>query len=597
MYVHTPMVDAAAALPSHESSSHVNAPLQSRQYRQEHASSPSLLPSSVSSYSSASSSPPRSPASQSPPDQINVIELSSSHPAVVEQSLRSSPLRLDANACSSIDRRSSLHTSRLVALKANVKSLLMDDASFDTTISWCLVIVAFIIRFYRLAVPASVVFDEFHFGKFVDNLLKRELLFDIHPPLGKLTLAALGYLAGYRPVEGFAYDRIGKEYGSVLFYPLREIAAMFGTATVPLVYATARTLGVSWLGSLLTAGLYCFDNLNVIESRLILMDSQIMFYLVLSLFCAFKLFQSRPYTLRRYFWLTATAIVCGLSMSIKWTALATPALIAIVSFFGLHFLPDPLSILECAWAASCGVAVYMFFFYIHFKVVIKNGPGAPFFPESFRRTLIGHPSYDPAATKPSFLWLFWYTNKTMLATNASIKTRHRWESYWYWWVVNWRGLLYFNRQETDTKRWASVYLLCNPVVCWFCAFCVAVMLAIVLYMTRYRDFVFGKSQVGRHRRNVTSSCLFLVCGWLFNLLPYILVDRSAFVYHYLPGLLYAQLLSGFMIDQLPRPLGVISVVVSLSACIASFFYFAPWTYCFALTSEEHASMRWMGRWD
>lgn len=486
---------------------------------------------------------------------------------------------------------------QLVSRAYSVLTLLDSFAPSDASIAWCLLFVAFIVRFYRLAVPASVVFDEFHFGKFVDNLLKRELLFDIHPPLGKLTLAGLGYLAGYRPVEGFAYDQIGKEYGSVLFYPLREIAAVFGTVTVPLVYVTARALDVSWLGSLLPAGLYCFDNLNIIESRLILMDSQIMFYLVLSLYCALRLFKTGPATFRRFYWLTVTGIVCGLSMSIKWTALATPALIGIVSFFGLHFLPEPLTILECVWAGLCGIAVYVFFFYLHFQIVIKNGPGAPFFPESFQRTLIGHPKFDPSANRPSFLWLFWYTNKTMLATNAAIKTRHRWESYWYWWVVNWRGLLYFNRQEQVNNRWASVYLLCNPIVCWFCAVCVAIMLVTVLFMTRYRDAAFSKGRLGDLRRNAVSTCMFLVCGWLFNLLPYILVDRSAFVYHYLPGLLYAQLLSGVMVDQLPRPVGLASVLLALIASIASFIYFVPWTYCFPLTSEQHAAMRWTGRWD
>lgn len=278
--------------------------------------------------------------------------------------------------------------------------------------------------------PELAAFDELHFGRFVDNLLNRQLLFDIHPPLGKLTLAAFGYLAGYRPVAGFNYDAIGKVYGSVLYYPLREIAAIFGTATVPLLYRTARLLDVSWVGSLLSACLYCFDNLNVIESRLILMDSQIMFYLVLSLYCALQLWKSPARSISRLVWLTATGVVCGLSISVKWTALATPALIAIVSFFGAHFTNDPLSLVECLWAGFSGMVFYVVFFYIHFQVCFKDGPGAPFFPDEFRRTLVGHKLYDPAAKRSSFWSLLWYTNKTMLHSNASIMTRHTWESYW-----------------------------------------------------------------------------------------------------------------------------------------------------------------------
>lgn len=46
----------------------------------------------------------------------------------------------------------------------------------------------------RLGAPDSVVFDEYHFGRFLNNYLTGNYLFDIHPPLGKLTMAAWGYV-------------------------------------------------------------------------------------------------------------------------------------------------------------------------------------------------------------------------------------------------------------------------------------------------------------------------------------------------------------------------------------------------------------------
>lgn len=472
-----------------------------------------------------------------------------------------------------------------------------EEAAMDRMIWWTLLVVAYGVRFYRLGVPASVVFDEFHFGKFVDNTIKREIMFDIHPPLGKLTLAGLGYLAGYRPVEGFGYDSIGKDYGAVLYYPLREVSAVFGTLTVPIVYSTARLLDVSWVGALVAAGLYCFDSLNVIESRLILMDSQIMFYLVLSLNCSLRLWRTPRDSRSRFIWLTLTGLVCGLSFSVKWTALATPALVALVSFFGLHFLRYPLSIGECAWAGFVGVSLYVWFFYVFFTVHTRDGPGAAFFRDEFKRTLVGHTSYDPTASRESFWRLFVYLNRTMLATNAAIKTRHQWESYWYWWVVNWRGVLYFNR-EVSAGQWAAVYLIGNPMVCWLCGACVFGVLMFALYVARNRDGVTCmRGRSGRPRRQALQTCMFLVCGWLMNLLPYILVDRSAFVYHYLPGLLYAQLLAGVMIDQLPRRASLVTAAVVLCATVATYAFFSPWVYCIPLTKDGHAARRWFGRWD
>jgi hypothetical protein len=51
----------------------------------------------------------------------------------------------------------------------------------------------------QLPNPAGVVFDESHFGGFTENYLNRRYFFDIHPPLGKLTMSLYAHLRGYKP--------------------------------------------------------------------------------------------------------------------------------------------------------------------------------------------------------------------------------------------------------------------------------------------------------------------------------------------------------------------------------------------------------------
>ena len=43
---------------------------------------------------------------------------------------------------------------------------------------------------------------------------------------------------------------------------------------------------------------------------------------------------------------------------------------------------------------------------------------------------------------------------------------------------------------------------------------------------------------------------FCVITYSLNLLPYIAVNRSAFCYHYMPALMYAELLSALTMDRL-----------------------------------------------
>lgn len=49
-----------------------------------------------------------------------------------------------------------------------------------------LFILGLLTRFWRLREPPAVVFDEFHFGNFVQKYMRGKYLFDIHPPLGEM---------------------------------------------------------------------------------------------------------------------------------------------------------------------------------------------------------------------------------------------------------------------------------------------------------------------------------------------------------------------------------------------------------------------------
>ena len=63
---------------------------------------------------------------------------------------------------------------------------------------------------------------------------------------------------------------------------------MFGCFLPPLVYALLRQFRVTRAGAIVGGCLVNFDMLNLMESRLILTDSQLMFYSALSLYVALR---------------------------------------------------------------------------------------------------------------------------------------------------------------------------------------------------------------------------------------------------------------------------------------------------------------------
>ena len=96
-------------------------------------------------------------------------------------------------------------------------------------------------------------------------------------------------LFGYRPTNiSFA---VGTEYPSRDYIIPRATSALFGTFCVPLFYLICRELSLSREASVVGVLLPLFDIMLTTQSRYILIDSQLLFYIALTLLCALRLFR------------------------------------------------------------------------------------------------------------------------------------------------------------------------------------------------------------------------------------------------------------------------------------------------------------------
>lgn len=448
------------------------------------------------------------------------------------------------------------------------------------------------------------VFDEVHFGNFVDNYITGQYLFDIHPPLGKLTLAAAAKLGGYKS-QNFSFEQIGTPFGDVVYLPQRALAALVGSLIPPVMFLTGRALDLSVLVSVTAGAAAVFDNLLCIESRLILTDSQLIFFVQAALLCALKLWATPKSTPRRYMWLLLTAVFGGCAISTKWTALVAPGLIAVVSLTGLVFpVEGMLDVLEMAVAGVVALSIYVGCFWLHFKLLPRSGAGDAFMAMDFRKTLIGSPQYDSKVEKPSFSVLFRYLNWEMLRANKDIKTRHPWETKWYEWLYNARGVLYLD-EEVDGGKQERVYLLSNPALpiitgLGVIACIIIVIVTPIVYMRTKKRMAASEQlpEVLGQLRKRWGVILFFLFGWIANLMPYIGIERCTFLYHVLPAQQIGSILTMIALEQLPTKLKIrqtacIIVIVSLGA---AFYHWRAWTYALPRTIAEHEKLQWMPRW-
>lgn len=135
--------------------------------------------------------------------------------------------------------------------------------------------------------------DEAHFGKFGSYYLKREFYTDVHPPLGKMLVGLAGYINGYNGTFEFTSASPYPEW--VNFVGMRIFLATFGALAVPLGFLTAVALNLSPPACCLVAAMMLFENGFIGISRLILLDSMLLFFTVSTTFglALFKNFHDR----------------------------------------------------------------------------------------------------------------------------------------------------------------------------------------------------------------------------------------------------------------------------------------------------------------
>lgn len=278
-------------------------------------------------------------------------------------------------------------------------------------ISWIFVFllcgVGFLIRF-QLENPPEVVFDEVHFGGFLSSYVKQEFFFDVHPPLGKLLLGFAGVLGGYNGTRipdlgSFSFKNIGLPYGDVPYVQMRMLPAIFGVLTAPVGYVTMRNFGFSQVAALLTGLLVIFENSLVCQSRLILLDSFLVFFTALTalMYSEFLRYKNEPFSNAWWRSLTLVGVSLGLTLSVKWVGLFTVATIGFATIgqlwsivcdgsiplrvFYRHFMARVITLIVVP------LTIYLYFFNVHFTILSKMGPGSNHMSPEFQSTLRGSP--------------------------------------------------------------------------------------------------------------------------------------------------------------------------------------------------------------
>jgi dolichyl-phosphate-mannose-protein mannosyltransferase len=383
-----------------------------------------------------------------------------------------------------------------------------------------LLLIGLFLHFFRLNQPDAVVFDEVHFGSFADAYCcSGEYFFDVHPPHGKL-LVALGLeFAGYQ--AGQSFTTIGTPLTDVNPLSLRLVPALAGSLIPLMIFAILTQLGASGWAAFLGGWAALFDNALLLQTRVLALEGTLILGMLSAISLELAARKSHRSFMQIVLCLGAGACV-GVAVGTKFTGLTAAFLVGLI-LLAPHREEGKIarSLVICGCALIGALVTYLGGWVLHFALLDRPGPGDAF----------GTPTGDLVRDIID-------VHRTMFAVNYGLTATHPNASAWWSWPWMWRPLYYHAGSNS------AIYFIGNPVVWWG----TSVGLLFILWCTVRRVFERTGGE-GAFWSEMAPRLLPLV-GFLAAYLPYILIPRVLFLYHYLPALMFSICAIAMWLDPL-----------------------------------------------
>jgi len=405
------------------------------------------------------------------------------------------------------------------------------------------------------------------------------------------------------------------------------------------------------------AWLALFENIFVLESRLVLTDGYLLLFFALSLAATFALARQIVFSWQ---WLIATiwtGLALGCTLSVKFTGLGAVGLVGVHQLYALlrwHIFGPrrkSSSVIKALYnlivdagvrgivILGLAVAVLTLMFAIHITILPYNGEGNGFMSQEWRNSLVARPSpgkpepeIDPYLKQLSMPARIWELVHIMWVVNLGLRAPHPFGSTWDGWPLMTARVVHYWGGLQNPQHISSIG---NPFVWWFSFASMVIFLIWLGFVGIYKMVQCckprdpseelkkqlgivthrGKSSwIGRITESFVAVIVkrapigvILVIGYIGNLVPYMGIKRVCFNYHYMPALLVAIHSFALLIDILLKVLGrlrnksvlrlgylfVVLLAMAIGWC---FLYFSPWTYGTSITVEEHAARVWVQSW-
>jgi dolichyl-phosphate-mannose-protein mannosyltransferase len=388
-------------------------------------------------------------------------------------------------------------------------------------------------------------FDEIYFVRTAEQYLHLQISYEwTHPPLGKLIQASGILVFGYNP------------------FGWRIMGVLFAMLMIPVMYFLGKKLFGTWIGAFASAFLLTFDFMHFTMGRMGTADTYVVFFSLLSQLFFLIYFVN----VVKNGWKTSVlplflaVLFFALGFSAKWVVL--------YGFVGMLALLVALRIKDVAKLKESLANRYVAFFDYPFLLLLGFLAMAVF---------IYFLTYVPDMLAGRTLLDVINLQFAMYNYHSTLVATHPFSSQWWSWPLMVKPLFLFVSSLPNNIN-SVIVLLGNPAVWWV-------------------GFAFIILAVERALRGKDLAAIFITVIFFFQWIPYVLISRLTFIYHFYVNVPFLCLASAYFISRYWRyKWGKVATIAFFVSVVAMFGLFYPVISGAPAPTSFIDSLKWLKSW-